>query len=496
MVIKLNQEKKEFIILIIFSSIFALTVQQNYLFQGNHAHLIHSLKNINLVDLNNDWISSITNHVPIFTFFNYIFIKFFSINIIHILHFLLLITTAISIFYICKKFLNKIDFSVYCFWFGFFIILFNEKTFFNGVAGQGVLNHVYQPSSFGVLFFLSFALFIYGKYYLSILSLAASVYFHPTYLLHSGFFLIGYILFLVSKNEKIIFNIIITYLVLILPVVFFLFNNFVIFDNTINTEAQKILVENRIPHHANIYSWLSIKDLRPVILISISLYLVKNVKEIFIPLLSVFLLSISLSIIQYIINNYWLALLFPWRSFVFLVPISSLIIVSFVLNLDYGRFSKFSKFTHPIFFVFIFLSWFTISKIDSSIDNLAFKKNSEIYNYLKSNKNDIKKLLVPLDLLDIRLNTGIPIFVDWKHHAFKNDEIIHWYKRVKLNESFYNSNNYKDMLAILREIKKIDEISHVIFRKSNKTNDFRMCEKFGVFNDYIIYNLKLCKPKL
>ena len=153
MVIKSNQEKKEFIILIILSSIFALTVQQNYLFQGNHAHLIHSLKNINLMDLNNDWISSITNHVPIFTFFNYIFIKFFSVNIIHIIHFLLLIITAISIFYICKKILKNINFSAYCFWFAFFIILFHEKTFFNGVAGQGVLNHVYQPSSFGVLFF-------------------------------------------------------------------------------------------------------------------------------------------------------------------------------------------------------------------------------------------------------------------------------------------------------------------------------------------------------
>ena len=94
------------------------------------------------------------------------------------------------------------------------------------------------------------------------------------------------------------------------------------------------------------FSWLSIKDLRPLILISISLYLVKkNFKEIFIPLLSVFLLSISLSIIQYIINNYWLALLFPWRSFVFLVPISSLIIISFVKNLDSGRFSKLILFT-------------------------------------------------------------------------------------------------------------------------------------------------------
>ena len=495
MVIKLNQEKKEFIILIILSSIFALTVQQNYLFQGNHAHLIHSLKNINFIDLNNDWISSITNHVPIFTFFNYIFIKFFFINIIYIIHFLLLIITAISIFYICKKILKNINFSAYCFWFAFFIILFHEKTFFNGVAGQGVLNHVYQPSSFGVLFFLSFALFIHGKYYLSILSLVASVYFHPTYLLHSSFFFIGYFLFLISKKEKKTFNIIITYLALILPVVFFLFNNFIIFDQTINAQAQKILVENRIPHHANIFSWLSIKDLRPLILISISLYLVKNFKEIFIPLLSVFLLSISLSIIQYIINNYWLALLFPWRSFVFLVPISSLIIISFVKNLDSGRFSKLI-FIYPLFIIAVFLNFFIDSKINLNKDNFTFKKNSEIYNYLKSNKNDIKKLLVPLDLPDIRLNTGIPIFVDWKHHAFKNDEIIHWYKRVKLNESFYNSNNDKDMLAILREIKKIDEISHVIFKKSNKTNNFRMCEKFGVFNDYIIYNLKLCKPKL
>ncbi len=495
MVIKLNQEKKEFIILIILSSIFALTVQQNNLFQGNHAHLIHSLKNINLIDLNNDWISSITNHVPVFTFFNYVFIKFFSINVIYILHFLLLIITAISIFYICKKILKNINISAYCFWFAFFIILFHEKTFFNGVAGQGVLNHVYQPSSFGILFFLSFALFIYGKYYLSILSLVASVYFHPTYLLHSGFFFIGYILFLISKKEKKTFNIIVAYLALILPVVFFLFNNFIIFDQTINAEAQKILVENRIPHHANIFSWLSIKDLRPLILISISLYLVKNIKEIFIPLLSVFLLSISLSIIQYIINNYWLALLFPWRSFVFLVPISSLIIISFIKNLDSGRLPKLI-FIYPLFIIAVFLNFFIDSKINLSKDNLAFKKNSEIYNYLKSNKNDIKKLLVPLDLTDIRLNTGIPIFVDWKHHAFKNDEIIHWYKRLKLNERFYNSNNDIDMLAILTEIKKIDEISHVIFRKSNKTKDFRLCEKFGVFNDYIIYNLKLCKPKL
>ena len=45
-------------------------------------------------------------------------------------------------------------------------------------------------------------------------------------------FFIGYILYLINKKEKKTFNIIITYLALILPVVFFLFNNFIIFSNS------------------------------------------------------------------------------------------------------------------------------------------------------------------------------------------------------------------------------------------------------------------------
>ena len=39
--------------------------------------------------------------------------------------------------------------------------------------------------------------------------------------------------------------------------------------------------------------------------------------------------------------------------------------------------------------------------------------------YLKSKNKEIDKLLLPLNINDIRLNTGIPIFVSWKYHPFQ-----------------------------------------------------------------------------
>ena len=46
----------------------------------------------------------------------------------------------------------------------------------------------------------------------------------------------------------------------------------------------------------------------------------------------VFVLSFSLTLIQYFTNNYFIALLFPWRSSVFLMPITSLVIISYFVK--------------------------------------------------------------------------------------------------------------------------------------------------------------------
>ena len=55
---------------------------------------------------------------------------------------------------------------------------------------------------------------------------------------------------------------------------------------------------------------------------------------------------------------------------------------------------------------------------------------------IRENYINIDRLLIPVYLEDIRLNVGIPIFVDWKHPPFKFNEIIEWKKRMTLALAF------------------------------------------------------------
>ena len=60
----------------------------------------------------------------------------------------------------------------------------------------------------------------------------------------------------------------------------------------------------------------------------------------------------------------------------------------------------------------------------------------ELINKIKENYVYIDRLLIPVSLEDVRMNIGLPIFVDWKHPPFKFNEIIEWKKQINLASSF------------------------------------------------------------
>ena len=125
------------------------------LFKGNIAVLIHALEIFNDNKLQNDWIANQTDHIPLFTYFNYILIKFFSVKILYFMHFILLSLCALSLFLISKSIYTNLEKSNFIIvWFTFFILIFHENSFFSGVAGQSIIDAGYQPASYGVLFFL------------------------------------------------------------------------------------------------------------------------------------------------------------------------------------------------------------------------------------------------------------------------------------------------------------------------------------------------------
>ena len=485
---KIFVDNNYFFIILFLSVIFALTTQQFLLFKGNIAVLIHALEIFNDNKLQNDWIANQTDHIPLFTYFNYILIKFFSVKILYFIHFTLLSFCALFLFLICRYIYPKLfKLNSIIIWFAIFIFIFHENSFFSGLAGQSVIDAGYQPASYGVLFFLGIYFFLNDKNFLSVFFICLAASFHPTYIMHSGFLILGFLTYsFLLKRYSELFKILLYFLILILPITIFVFLNFLNLDKDITNLGQEILMK-RIPHHADILYWFSYKDIISLFTFLIALILIKNKKKLFIPLGIFGLCSIILSSIQYFLQINSLALTFPWRSSVFLMPVSSMVIISHLIDKIKDTFLNKKKTIYSIFFIMSI--FFGVKSHILENLNSNFKEKILLSNKIKEYYHNIDSILVPTDTMSIRLNTGLPIFINYKHHPFRHDEIIDWNIRLNLANDFYNAENFSIQKQVLDKILKLENVSHVIFKKSQT---YPKCENFIDDKNYILLDLSSC----
>ena len=484
---KINKQK-EIIIYLILSILFAITVQQFPFFKGNSLHLLHAIKEFETNKLQNDWIANQTNHLPVFTYINNIVLKYLPINILHIIHLSLLTSCSFFIFLICKnEFQNLNKISLTFIWFSIFILIYHEHSFFGGLAGQDVINEGYQPASFGVLFYWGIYLYLIRKYFYAVLLICLSASFHPSYVIHSGFLLFGFSIYFFSIREyKLLLKTVVTYTLLILPITIYIILNFLLIDKELTSVGQNILL-GRIPHHALIDNWFSYKDIISILVYAMSIFIIFKNKKIFLPLIIFGFLSTLLSIIQIFTENESLALAFPWRASVFLVPLSSMIIVSFFINKFLSK-----KDNLNILGVLLFLIIFSIFFVKSHFTknkNQSFYTKLELTKEINKNYDLVQRILIPVELSYIRMNTGLPIFIDWKHHAFKYNELIIWKKRVDLASKFFETNSFDEQKIILDDINQIEKISHILIDKNRLTKD---CDNLIDHEIYALINSTTC----
>ena len=197
--------------------------------------------------------------------------------------------------------------------------------------------------------------------------------------------------------------------------------------------------------------------------------------------------SISLTLIQFLTEIDSLALTFPWRASVFLMPLSIMIIISYFLKKFLTNKSNINLLSS---FVFIFTwSFFLINNHFLKDANKDFYKKLELTEKININYNSINRLLIPVDLMHIRMNTGLPIFVDWKHHAFKYSEIIIWKQRLDLAQKFYSNQNFDDRKLILNEINLIEKVSHILIKSKNLPDN---CKSLIDDKKFALVSAKLC----
>ena len=145
-----------------------------------------------------------------------------------------------------------------------------------------------------------------------------------------------------------------------------------------------------------------------------------------------------------------------------------------------------------IFGILIFLIIFSLFSVKNHFlknNNQNFYTKLELTKEISKNYNLIQRILIPVDLAYIRMNTGLPIFIDWKHHAFKYNELIIWKKRVNLANQFYETSDFDKQKIILDDINQIEKISHILINKNQLKKD---CNNLIEHKKYALIDANKC----
>jgi hypothetical protein len=136
--------------------------------------------------------------------------------------------------------------------------------------------------------------------------------------------------------------------------------------------------------------------------------------------------------------NLTLALMFPWRLSVWLVPISTAVVLGVCLKrwLDVMGASVMP----PRGGVQLRSVWWVLGVAALAVlVGLNIRKSSAMPDHgiragviEFARTQSVGHWLVPLDFEDFRITSGQPIFVDWKSHPYKDVEVLAWWRRVEL----------------------------------------------------------------
>src|SRR5262249_17359771 len=260
--------------LILWAILFAVAHTQSPLYYSNqHQYLLHGLADAGVGYLNEDWLANTKDPTPAFSalvtvsyklfgpfaiqaiYFVLLGVYFESVRRLivalpgfpdrgpaHVLFLTLFLATHAAIVRIAAIRWTGVDYPWYlqC-----------------GLANQYVLGPGLQPSAFGVLLITSLAAFANGRTILAACLAAASAVMHSTYLLPAGLMTLAYMLVLWWEGHgRRALGAGALALVIVLPVIIYNVRSFSLSDTDDLQAAQMILVEIRIPHHAQVEHWL------------------------------------------------------------------------------------------------------------------------------------------------------------------------------------------------------------------------------------------------
>jgi hypothetical protein len=285
--------------------------------------------------------------------------------------------------------------------------------------------------------------------------MAVAIYFHSTYLLPGALITLGFLLAIWQEERRwkgVLRHGMLTFLA-VLPILFYAA---VIFGPTspdLYRQAQSILVHFRIPQHAAISAWMRWTVTAQALLLICALWTARKTR-LFPTLMVSSVGMLLLTLIEFWTGNDSLALLFPWRISVILVPLSTTLLLSSGLSWIGNHIPVPSPTMRKRFATgcLIVISGLMVAgQIRSALDFLAAPDLSKpLLTFLNKNAAPGDTVLIPPKLETFRMESGVPAFVDLKSIPYRDTDVLEWYRRLQLVNQFYESGT--DVCMRSREI--------------------------------------------
>ena len=421
------------------------TSNQNQYFLHGLAQAGHGL-------LAEDWLANTTDPTPVFTWLVIVTIRFLPQAAYYLYYFLLFGVYFYSLRHIADR-LFDVDRSRTTRWIFIALIFVSHSAalhallgrgiggdwtylFDGGLAGQRLLGTVLQPSSFGVFLLLSVQQFLKGRPYRAVLAAAVAATFHPTYLLSAAVLTLAYVVLELRTHKSYRQSLQIggLALVLVLPVLAYSVDSFL----PTAADAREILVHFRLPAHAVVSQWFGPAALATVALIGLALIVTRGTRLFALMLISI-AVGATLTLIQVVSGSDALALLFPWRLSVYLVPLSMAALAGwFAVWLIKNAGERIGRIAPAVSMILVGLAiasgllWMAVQSLQRGI-----APERALYAYVQTERSSEQLYAVPSKLQNFRLATGAPILADFKSIPYRRGEVINWHDRVRLLQWFY-----------------------------------------------------------
>jgi hypothetical protein len=384
----------------------------------------------------------------------------------------------------------------------------------SGVAGQYLLGPGLQPSAFGVLLLAAVAAFANGRPVLAAALAAGAVVFHSTYLLPAGLLTLGFLAALaVAGRTRTAVAAGAVALVVVAPVVAYVLAGFSPSSEDSFGEAHRILVEVRIPHHAVVARWLDVVACAQIAWMAVGIALLRRT-PLFLVLLVFTAGGLALTLAQAATGDHTLALLFPWRVSVLLVPVATAVtLAKLAALLPPGRVTGWVSAA--------VLAVLVAGGVVVMVERIGYRMSDDeepLYAFVRGNAKpgDVYLLpvripavgggrgsvstsftppprpkpgsnLIPVDLQRFRLHTGAPIYADFKSVPYADAEVLEWYRRLKAVEDWYEEPNWDT--PGMREALVREGVTHVVAPRGQEPRAAYL-EQVHADPAYVVYRVR------